>query len=56
MLETLKSLLILFLYDDDLLITRSLASTVVAVKDILYDMLSMIDMGPLHYFLSLEII
>jgi hypothetical protein len=56
MLETLKSLLILVLYDDDLLITSSLASTVVVVKDILHDMFSMIDMGPLHYFLSLEII
>jgi hypothetical protein len=55
MLRTSYSLLILILYVDDLLITRSLASTIVAVKDILRNRFSMTDMGPLHYFLGLEI-
>jgi hypothetical protein len=55
MLRTSDSLLILVLYVDDLLITGSLASTIVVVKDILHDRFSMMDMGPLHYFLGLEI-
>jgi hypothetical protein len=55
MLRTSDSLLILVLYVDDLLITGSSASTIVAVKDILHDKFSMMDMGPLHYFLGLEI-
>jgi hypothetical protein len=55
MLRTIDSLLILVLYVDDLLITGSSASTIVAVKDILHDRFSMIDMGPLHFFLGLEI-
>jgi hypothetical protein len=55
MLRTSDSLLILVLYVDDLLITGSLASTIVAVKDILHDRFSMKDMGPLHFFLGLEI-
>jgi hypothetical protein len=55
MLRTSDSLLILVLYVDDLLITGSSASTIVAVKDILHDRFSMMDMGPLHYFLGLEI-
>jgi hypothetical protein len=32
-----------------------LASTIVVVKDILHDRFSMTDMGPLHFFLGLEI-
>jgi hypothetical protein len=55
MLRTSDSLLILVLYVDDLLIIGSLASTIVVVKDILHDRFSMMDMGPLHYFLGLEI-
>jgi hypothetical protein len=55
MLRTSDSLLILVIYVDDLLITRSSASTIVAVKDILHDRSFMMDMGPLHYFLILKI-
>jgi hypothetical protein len=55
MLRTSDSLLILVLYVDDLLITGSSASTIVVVKDILHDRFSMMDMGPLHFFLGLEI-
>jgi hypothetical protein len=55
MLRTTDSLMILVLYVDDLLITSSSASTIVVVKDILHDRFSMIDMGPLHLFLGLEI-
>jgi hypothetical protein len=55
MLRTSDSLLILVLYVDDLLITGSSTSTIVVVKDILHDRFSMMDMGPLHYFLGLEI-
>jgi hypothetical protein len=55
MLRSLHSLLILVLYVDDLSITRSLASTIATVKDILHDMFSMMDMGPLRFFLGLKI-
>jgi hypothetical protein len=55
MLRTTDSLMILVLYVDDLLITGSSASTIVVVKDILHDRFSMTDMGPLHFFLGLEI-
>jgi hypothetical protein len=44
--------MILVLYD--LLITSSSASAI-TVKDILHDRFSMMDMGPLHFFLGLEI-
>jgi hypothetical protein len=47
--------LILVLYVDDLLITSSLALTLSVVKDIFHDRFSMTDMGPLHFFLGLEI-
>jgi hypothetical protein len=56
MLRTSDSMLILVLYVDDLLITRSSSSIIVVVKEILYYRFSMEDMGPLHYFLGLEII
>ena len=55
MLTTSDSLLILFLYVDDLLIMGISASTIVAVKYILHDRSFMMDMGPLHYFLILKI-
>jgi hypothetical protein len=37
------------------LIIGSSASTIVVVKDILHDRFSMTTMGPLHFFLGLEI-
>jgi hypothetical protein len=54
-LRTNDSLLLLVLYVDDLLITDYLNSTIVAVKRILRDRFLMMDMGPLHFFLGLEI-
>jgi hypothetical protein len=55
MLRTTDSVMILVLYVYDLLITGSSASTIALVKDILHDMFFMMDMGPLHFFLGLEI-
>jgi hypothetical protein len=55
MLRTTNSLILLFLYVDDLLITGCLTSVIVAVKRILHDRFLMTDMGPLHFFLGLEI-
>jgi hypothetical protein len=55
MLRNTKSVMILVLYVDDLLITGSYASTIYLVKDILHERFSMTDMGPLHFFLGLEI-
>jgi hypothetical protein len=55
MLRTIDSLLLLVLYVDDLLITGCLNSTIAAVKRILHDRFLMMDMGPLHFFLGLEI-
>eukprot|EP00253_Pinus_taeda_P024696 PITA_24696 len=55
MLKTHDSLLILVLYVDDLLITENLASAIVTVKRALHDRFLMTDMGPLHFFLGLEI-
>jgi len=55
MLITSESLLILVIYVDNLLITRSLASVIVVVKDIMHDRFPMMGMGPLHYFLGLNI-
>eukprot|EP00253_Pinus_taeda_P003703 PITA_03703 len=52
---THDSLLILVLYVDDLLITDSSASAIVAVKRALHDRILMTKMGPLHFFLGLEI-
>jgi hypothetical protein len=55
MLRTTDSVMILVLYVDDLLITGSSASAIALVKYILHDRFSMTDMGPLHFFLGLEI-
>ena len=44
-----------FMFINNIMITRISTSTIVIVKDILHDRLSMMDMGPLHYFLGLEI-
>jgi hypothetical protein len=55
MLRTTDSLMLLVLYVDDNLITGSSASTIVVVKYIFHDGFSMMDMGPLHFFLILEI-
>jgi hypothetical protein len=55
MLRTTDSLLLLVLYVDDLLITGFSTSTIVVVKRILHDMFFMTDMGPLHFFLGLDI-
>jgi hypothetical protein len=55
MVRTSDSLMIPPLYVDDLLIIGSSTSTIVVVKEILYDRFSMMDMGPLHYFLGLKI-
>jgi hypothetical protein len=55
MLRTANSVMILVLYVDDLLIIGSSASSIALVKDILHDRFSMTNMGPLHFFLGLEI-
>jgi hypothetical protein len=55
MLRTIDSLLLLVLYVDDLLITGFLTSVIAVVKRILHDRFLMMDMGPLHFFLGLEI-
>eukprot|EP00253_Pinus_taeda_P034810 PITA_34810 len=55
MLRTHDSILILVLYVDDLLITSNFASTIAAVKRTLHDRFLVMDMGPLHFFLGLEI-
>eukprot|EP00253_Pinus_taeda_P016572 PITA_16572 len=49
------SLLILVLYVDDLLIVGSSSLAIATVKRALHDMFLMTDMGPLHFFLGLEI-
>jgi hypothetical protein len=55
MLRMTNSLLLLVMYVDDLLIIGCSNSTIVAVKRILHDIFFMTDMGPLHFFLALEI-
>jgi hypothetical protein len=55
MLSLTYSLLLLVLYVDDLLIIRCSTSVIVAVKRILHDKFLMTDMGPLHFFLRLNI-
>eukprot|EP00253_Pinus_taeda_P036031 PITA_36031 len=52
---THDSLLILVLYVDDLLNTGSSTSAIAAVKRALHDRFLMTNMGPLHFFLGLEI-
>jgi hypothetical protein len=55
MVRMAESLLLLVLYFDDLLITGCSTSAIVAFKRILHERLLMKDMGPLHFFLGLEI-
>jgi hypothetical protein len=55
MLRTTDSLLLLVLYVDDLLITGCSTSAIATVKRILHDRFLMMNMGPLHFFLGLEI-
>eukprot|EP00253_Pinus_taeda_P035139 PITA_35139 len=55
MLRTHDSLLTLVLYVDDLLIIGSSASAIATIKRALHDRFLMTDMGPLHFFLGLEI-
>jgi hypothetical protein len=55
MLRITDSLLLLVMYVDDLLITGCSTSTIAAVNRILHDRFLMTDMGPLHFFLGLEI-
>jgi hypothetical protein len=55
MLMTVDSLLLLVLYVNDLLITGCSTSAIAVVKRILHDKILMMDMGPLHFFLGLEI-
>jgi hypothetical protein len=56
MLRMANSLLLLVLYVDNFLITGCSTSAIVAVKRILHDRFLMTKMGPLHFFLGLEII
>jgi hypothetical protein len=55
MLRTTDSLLLLFFYVDDLLITGCSISMIVAVKRILHYRFLMVYMGLLHFFLGLKI-
>jgi hypothetical protein len=49
------SLLLLVLYVDDLLIIGCSTSAIVVVKRIFHDRFLMTDMGPLHFFLEIDI-
>jgi hypothetical protein len=55
MLKMADSILLLVLYVDDLLITVFSTSAIAVAKRILHDRFLMMDMGPLHFFLELEI-
>jgi hypothetical protein len=55
MMRNTNSIMILVLYVDHLLITGSSALSISFVKDIFHNRLSMMDMGPLHFFLCIEI-
>jgi hypothetical protein len=55
MLRTTNFVMILVLYVDDLLITGISSSAIALVKYISHDRFSMTNMGPLHFFLGLEI-
>jgi hypothetical protein len=55
MLRMDDSLLLLVLYVDDLLIIGCSTLAIVAVKRILHDRFLMMNIGPLHLFLGLEI-
>jgi hypothetical protein len=54
-LRTTDSLLLLVLYVDHFLITSCSTSSIVVVNMILHDRFLMTNMGPLHFFLGLEI-
>jgi hypothetical protein len=55
-IRTIDSLLIIFIYVDDILIIGCSASSIFVVKKrILHNRFFMTDMDPLHYFLGLEI-
>jgi hypothetical protein len=54
-LRMVDSLLLLFMYVDDLLIIGCSTSAIATVKRILHEIFFMMDMGPLHFFLGLEI-
>jgi hypothetical protein len=56
MLRMVDSLLLLVIYVDDLLIIGCSNSMLFVVKRILHDRFLMTDMGPLHFFLRIEII
>jgi hypothetical protein len=55
MLRMVDSLLLLFLYVNDLLITMCSTSVIVTIKRILHDNFLITDMDLLHFFLGLEI-
>jgi hypothetical protein len=55
MLRMTDSILLLVLYVDDLMITGCSNSAIATVKRIVHDRFLMMDMGPLHFFLGLEI-
>ena len=55
MLRMVDSLLLLVLYVVDMLITECSTSAIAVVKRILHEKFLMTDMGPLHYFLGLNI-
>jgi hypothetical protein len=55
MLRTDDSLLLFVLYVDDLLIIGCSTSAIATIKRILHEMFLMTDMGPLHFFLGLNI-
>jgi len=55
MLRTSNSLLIVFLYVDNLPIKKKLASTIAVIKYIMHDRFCMTEMGLLHFLLGIEI-
>jgi hypothetical protein len=55
MLRMADLVLLLVLYVDDLLITGFSTSTISVVNKILHDRFLMRDMGPLNFFLGLDI-
>jgi hypothetical protein len=56
MLRMVDSILLLVLYVNDLLITGWSTSAIATIKRILHDRFLMKNMGPLHFFLGIEII
>jgi len=55
LLRKMDSLLLIMLYVDDLLITRSSTSSITSIKFALHDKFVMKNIGLLYYFLGLEI-